>query len=297
LYCFGGMEPSAITPKASKLAFRYDPDNNTWTQAADMPAGKGAGSATFYDGKIYLTGGYPMEDETYAYDVATDTWETLPAPSARHAPLLAAAGERLWLTAGGDVWDALVVPDQYFDFTAWGAVGTSFSPGRVSPAGGYIKGYGIFLAGGEWEGDPAGSETNYLWHICVPTIKTVEPPDPQSGDEITITAGVYEENVAGFLFDAEQQPYPFSTFEVIDDSTIHAVLPNDLAGGSYGIALVGSLGQVGRLAEAFTIPDGDDDSADDDSAGSDDDAGDDDASDDDDETKNDSGDNDDGCGC
>jgi len=300
VYCFGGMEPSAIIPKPVTIGFVYSPDADEWTPIADLPAGLGFGYAAYYQGRIYATGGYPMEDETYAFDPVNNVWETLPSPSARHAPVLSAAGELLWLAGGGDVWDESIVADQYFDFNSWSDVGTSFNPPRIAAVGGYIPGFGIFVAGGVGANNEAGSDDTFLWHICVPHITAVEPAAGTPGTPFIIAAETYEATVTGYLYDETDQVYPIEDYQVVDATQIQGQIPSDLPAGTYGLALIGSLGQIGRFDAAFTIP-GDDDTADDDQADDDqtdddqssDDDNDDDSSDDDNDNNDDGG----GCGC
>ncbi|HPM76290.1 MAG TPA: hypothetical protein PK961_04295 [bacterium] len=301
LYCFGGLEPSVIGTKFSLLAFAYDPTTDAWSAIADLPGGVAFGYAALLDGKIVLTGGYPMESATYAYDVATGAYADLSEPSPRHGPLLAEAGGLLWLTAGGDVWDELVVDDQYYD-GAWGAVGTAYSPGRVGVAGGYIAGHGVYMTGGEWSDEGGGTTDTYLWHTCVPLIEAVAPATGSPGAALTITASVFEENITGYLYDQAKAEYPLNDLTVVDEATLTATVPAALPPGVYGLALVGSLGQTGRLDDAFTqdesvadddtMPDDDDTTPDDDDDDTDDD-------DDDDQTltHDDDDDDDDGCGC
>jgi len=296
LYCFGGLEPSLMGTKFSLLAFAYDPATDAWSAIADLPGGVAFGYAALLDGKIVLTGGYPMESATYAYDVATGAYADLSEPSPRHGPLLAEAGELLWLAAGGDVWDELVTDDQYYD-GAWGEVGTAYSPGRVGVAGGYLAGHGVYMTGGEWSDEGGGTTDTTLWHVCVPFITAVAPAAGSPGAALTITASTFEENLTGYLYDQAKAQYPLNDLTVVDETTLTATVPADLPPGVYGLALVGSLGQTGRLDDAFTQDESvtDDDTDDDD----DDDADDDDDDDDDQTLTDDDDDNDDdsGCGC
>jgi len=67
--------------------WRWDPVTQTWTQLANMPTAKQNIQGAYWNGKIYVPGGYDSANthvtENAIYDVASNTWTTgapLPAP-------------------------------------------------------------------------------------------------------------------------------------------------------------------------------------------------------------------------
>ncbi|WNG18174.1 Kelch repeat-containing protein [Cystobacter fuscus] len=88
IYVVGGMV-SDFPWTAVGNVFEFDPRTNLWTERAPMPASTERGSAAVgvSGTKIYLAGGLrslaPEFQDTVAtfssYDVAQDTWETLPS--------------------------------------------------------------------------------------------------------------------------------------------------------------------------------------------------------------------------
>src|SRR5207248_720340 len=91
--------------------YAYDPDTDTWTPKASMPAAReGPGAALGPDGRIYVAGGatsyQPLNLE--AYDPNADTWaELAPIPGpADHFPLVTGNDNRLYAFGGrsGFVW-------------------------------------------------------------------------------------------------------------------------------------------------------------------------------------------------
>jgi hypothetical protein len=66
--------------------WRWNPATETWTQLANMPTAKGNIQGAYWNGKIYVPGGFAAGvhiTENAIYDIATNTWMTgapLPAP-------------------------------------------------------------------------------------------------------------------------------------------------------------------------------------------------------------------------
>ncbi|WP_415648506.1 S8 family serine peptidase [Stackebrandtia soli] len=78
LYVFGGWAGSTTLTKTSI----YDPETNTWSQGAPMPATRAGMGIGVVDGTVYLVGGCDSSscnatDTVFAYDVAGDSWSTL----------------------------------------------------------------------------------------------------------------------------------------------------------------------------------------------------------------------------
>ncbi|MEV7320207.1 kelch repeat-containing protein [Streptomyces sp. NPDC093970] len=81
-YSLGGMN-QLLYSKITDHAYVYDPATAVWSRIADLPQAVALSAAAFVDGTLYETGGQtirPGSDasevvrETYAYDVAKNTW-------------------------------------------------------------------------------------------------------------------------------------------------------------------------------------------------------------------------------
>jgi N-acetylneuraminic acid mutarotase len=64
--------------------YRYDPSTDSWTNLSTVPGGVGRWIPfmAYYQGKLYIGGGAisssGCRQDFYAYDIATNTWTTLP---------------------------------------------------------------------------------------------------------------------------------------------------------------------------------------------------------------------------
>ena len=80
LYVFGGELIGTGQIYSSTLI--YDIGSNSWTTGAPLPDVRAFMSSGYYNGKIYLVGGYstgnvsPAFAQTWEYDVVADTWLT-----------------------------------------------------------------------------------------------------------------------------------------------------------------------------------------------------------------------------
>jgi N-acetylneuraminic acid mutarotase len=62
-------------------AWRYDPNTDTWTAIADLPAGRSAAASGAYNGRWILAGGdvnFAISTSAIAWDPATNSWCDLP---------------------------------------------------------------------------------------------------------------------------------------------------------------------------------------------------------------------------
>ncbi len=83
VYVFGGGD--SVGGYYNDL-WRWDPGTETWTQLANMPTGKQNMQGAYWNGKIYVPGGYNGVHitENAIYDIATNTWTTgAPLPAAQ----------------------------------------------------------------------------------------------------------------------------------------------------------------------------------------------------------------------
>jgi hypothetical protein len=82
IYIFGGG------PLFLNDLWRWNPATQAWTQLANMPTAKQSIQGAYWNGKIYVPGGFDNINAQYLtenaiYDIATNTWSTgapLPAP-------------------------------------------------------------------------------------------------------------------------------------------------------------------------------------------------------------------------
>ncbi|HET6261852.1 MAG TPA: kelch repeat-containing protein [Chloroflexia bacterium] len=88
----------------TNTTFAYDPAADRWTRMADMPKPRAAHTSAFINGKLYVIGGLEgdVSTELYAYDPATNTWNTsLPAMSLVREHLASTAiGGKLYVIGG-----------------------------------------------------------------------------------------------------------------------------------------------------------------------------------------------------
>src|SRR5712691_9179226 len=83
VYVYGGSNASA---QYLNDLWRWTPATQTWTQLANMPTGKSNIQGAYWNGKIYVPGGYIGSHitENAIYDIATNTWTNgAPLPAAQ----------------------------------------------------------------------------------------------------------------------------------------------------------------------------------------------------------------------
>ena len=83
IYVFGG---GTSTGGFLNDLWRWDPATQTWTQLANMPTAKQNIQGAYWNGKIYVPGGFTGAHitENAIYDIATNTWSTgAPLPAAQ----------------------------------------------------------------------------------------------------------------------------------------------------------------------------------------------------------------------
>ena len=109
--------------------YAYDPLRNTWTMLLDAPLNSGNnGGAAYLDGKIYTT--YTGNDVNLGvYDIASNTWSTIPNGLGAGTGAMASDGTYLYLAAPGVFkrydpiaisWTSLATP--CIDIEKWGGM-------------------------------------------------------------------------------------------------------------------------------------------------------------------------------
>jgi N-acetylneuraminic acid mutarotase len=101
LYSLGGQPNTNLT-------LEYDPVANRWTEKMRMPTSRGGGAAAVIGTKIYVVGARPDVAAAAAnafevYDVAMDSWATLPklpGPNLRNHLAAAAIDGKIYVAGG-----------------------------------------------------------------------------------------------------------------------------------------------------------------------------------------------------
>ncbi|HET6261690.1 MAG TPA: S-layer homology domain-containing protein, partial [Chloroflexia bacterium] len=105
IYLAGGLD--GATYKNSTATWAYDPVTDSWDATLmNMPAGVNTPGFAIINGHLYVAAGLDSDfdpvNTLYDYDIAGNTWATLPPiPIALHAPGSGALGGKLWIFGGG----------------------------------------------------------------------------------------------------------------------------------------------------------------------------------------------------
>lgn len=117
IYVLGGLNVTTDDPtiwRAVGNSYRYDPEQDQWTQLAPLPPGTGRGSAAVgvHGTKIYLAGGLSRlvvveggaqdsVDTVSVFDTQTSTWAQLPRLPARRDHVGGAVINEVFYVLGG----------------------------------------------------------------------------------------------------------------------------------------------------------------------------------------------------
>ena len=80
VFVIGGASDAAGATEVA-TNYRYTIATDTWEEMTGLPVAAMQISAAVLNGKIYIPGAYPggvWDSNTYVYDIATDTWTTIP---------------------------------------------------------------------------------------------------------------------------------------------------------------------------------------------------------------------------
>ena len=131
LYVFGGWDGG----KARGAAYEYDPATDKWTKKTSMPRPAHHAALAAANGKIYVIGGFvpPKDtaipvggawepiDNAWEYDIASDSWKSLPPlPGKRGSAIAAEVGGKIYVIGGATTMEGS--KDPFFSF---------FGPSRV----------------------------------------------------------------------------------------------------------------------------------------------------------------------
>ncbi|MFC1633210.1 kelch repeat-containing protein [Planctomycetota bacterium] len=221
IYTMGGTDNMWGYADYWPTVFAYDPQTDTWTRKADMPAGRARLATAVVDGKIYAIGGSPHADAEVStvemYDPATDVWS-------RRADLPRA---RNWLSAstvngkiyaiGGKIYpsESMVSTVEVYDPatdtwtrkanmpTARGMHSASVVDGKIYVVGGVTGAYGPWISTVEMY-DPVMD--TWTRKTNMPTARTAHSSSALNG-KIYVIGG------------ANDWGYCLSTVEVYDPAT------------------------------------------------------------------------------
>lgn len=175
----GGAYRSAVGDASS-----YDPDTGAWTVLASMPYGVRGAAGAYYDGKIYVFGGWNSSSlaTTQIYDIATDSWSLgTSMPFATWEAKAVAVSGSIWVAGGEQFGGAFYTSDvwiYYVETDSWTA-GPSLPIGTKS-GGMATDGVRIFYIGGSTSTLWATSDVfmtyywSWSWQLVAPL------PEPRS---------------------------------------------------------------------------------------------------------------------
>ncbi|MGH8912494.1 MAG: Kelch repeat-containing protein, partial [Acidimicrobiia bacterium] len=188
LYVFGGASNDPFTGNIS-LAARYAPTTNSWSAVEGLPTGRSGMAAVYYDGEIWLIGGFGPAGDSLAsvliYDIATNTCcsngPSLPSPR-DHAGAIVIDGELLVFGGrkrnGGTEEPTSVVRLTSSDDKTWSSSGLEAMPrARRSFVIGTAEGK-VQLFGGESQGAETIDEVDEFdpvtgeWSTSLPAMPT-----------------------------------------------------------------------------------------------------------------------------
>ncbi len=223
--------------------FSYDPRTNEWKELAEAPINSGNnGGATFLNGKVYTV--YTSDSLTLGvYDIASESWSTIPNPIGEGTADITAYGEDLYLASGThfvkyDPSSEITTPlaEAPVGFSSWGGL-QPYNGKIYGDIGNGNQGFEVYdVASDTWtelaelpEGAPAGSAL-----------------DPVSGAYFAYGnyggTTLYRYDIAGAAWSTSELP-----FKVGDGGLVYVSLA-----GKTGIYLI--QGEVGTGFGRFSTP-------------------------------------------
>src|SRR5215472_14065840 len=164
LFVFGGERVSSATVVDTTRI--YDIATNTWSTGAPMPDVRAFMASGYYNGKIYLVGGYstgsyaPAFLQTWEYDSFANTFATkasIPASAGFGGAGSGVVNGHLYVAGGRDANNTVIATTWDYDIAADTWTARSDLPAGVNVPGSAVIGGRLWIFGG---GDPhAGSAT------------------------------------------------------------------------------------------------------------------------------------------
>ena len=198
IYYIGGL--SGWPGPNVNTVYIYDTVNNSFSQGAQMPIGRGrgAGGVTVYNGKIYYVGGLSGDNSSAravswldVYDPEKNSWASLPnMPRARDHFQAVVVSDILYAIGGRDKnIDATISAVDTYDFATgrWSTPNTQLP----TPRGGFavaLAGQEILVIGGE------GHNKTYTqveaYNVSTNTWRTLSPmPTARHGVQAAVCSG------------------------------------------------------------------------------------------------------------
>lgn len=105
LYVLGGQHGHNETLVTQRAVHAYDPATDSWTERAQLPAGRSHMAVVVVGGQLYLLGGEEQhgvtEDEVFVYDPQADSWASATSlPEPRHSGVAAEIGGFVFYSGG-----------------------------------------------------------------------------------------------------------------------------------------------------------------------------------------------------
>ena len=176
IYWISGNTNGHVGPVTAMVDV-YNPASGSFTSLADIPNPRDHFFATLHQGSIYVIGGRrsvieggafePTIPEIDVYDIAANTWQTLPAGANLNPPRAAAATDRIGheiIIAGGESGSEepmAHVEAQAFNPTTgqWRNLANMITPRHAAQA--IVSNGGFYLiAGSPYRGGPGGAVLN-----------------------------------------------------------------------------------------------------------------------------------------
>jgi N-acetylneuraminic acid mutarotase len=163
IYVFGGESAAAGT--VTNVTRIYDIASNTWSSGALMPDVRSFMASGYFNGKIYLVGGYTTgsvttaQNQTWEYDPVANSWVTAKAPAPH---VFGGAGSGMIdgqiIVAGGRDGSGMLTGVYQYNIAAnsW-ATRASLPAGDTNVSGSAVVGDRLWLLGG---GNPFGPGVN-----------------------------------------------------------------------------------------------------------------------------------------
>lgn len=271
-YVFAGIDAGY---NLSTKTWRYDTDQNEWTELAQMPAGGEAPAAACFQGKVYLLGGSGTA-QFFIYDIAKNEWAIGPdLPRPVEGAASAAWGGKIYLVGGDDdfmpengVFDQVDV----FDLTSgnW-EIGASM-PVAASNSGYVQIGHYLYVVGGWGENSPTENVNVTQRYDMVADNWVIGPDFTSARADFALAAtnsGLYAaggDDTGNFFFDATDtlERLDVNGFPVGEWLPVSDPLPLNVTANNAGFCTMGLLDSetaeiwsVGRLDPSWGIVSGD----------------------------------------
>lgn len=153
IYVFGGENIS--TGEVYNTTLIYDIPGNSWSTGASMPDKRAFMASGFFNGKVYLVGGYntgsvdPSFAETWEYNIATNTWATLAdMPVTLGGAASAVVNGKMYVMGGRNFDNQSMTTNYIYDIAANTWSQGSFVPYGINVAAGVVVDGKIWVIGG-----------------------------------------------------------------------------------------------------------------------------------------------------